>query len=81
MVFGGDLFFDWALHVGGKNTPGVGFDFPVRAEVWHFFGELEGIARVLAGGLQRLGGFGIERDVEVDAPLLCIAAILGIERG
>ena len=64
------LFGYRALHVLGKHAPGVGFDFEMPAGARISPVPRQSLRRVVAGGAQRRGGFGIERDVEMDPRLV-----------
>jgi len=74
-VFGGDLFFDGALHGCREDAPGVGFYFKMGADARIGGAESEDVFDLAAGGMEGRFGELIERDVKMDSPLLGIASI------
>jgi len=52
----------------GENSPGVGLDFEVRAGFGVFLEIGEGRFGMVEGGAEGREGFGVERDVKVNAP-------------
>ena len=76
MILCCDLFFDRALQSIGKNAPGVGFDFEMLAGVGISNTPLQGFLDVGVRRTKRVGGFGIEWDVEMHT---CLTEIAGLQ--
>ena len=67
LIFGADLVGEGLLEVIGEDSPGVGFDFEVGAGFRVIPEIRERGFGVVEGGGEGREGFGIERDVEMDA--------------
>ena len=69
-VFAGQLVHHIALfQVGGHDLPGVGLHLEMLAEAGIGFHGIEHADEMVGRGVETAPGFGVQRDVEMDAPL------------
>ena len=74
-VFAFELVFDGGgAEVAWEDFPCVGFHFEVLAERWVGCEDVEGGDEVIGGGVEVVLRWGVEGDVEVDAPFFDAAA-------
>ena len=74
-VFAFELVFDGGgAEVAWEDFPCIGFHFEVLAEGWVGCEDVEGGDEVIGGGVEVVLGWGVEGDVEVDAPFFDAAA-------
>lgn len=77
MILCGDLLLDRTLEGVGEDAPSIGFDFEMLAGVGMFYAPMQGFLDVGVSGTERVGGFGVERDVEMHTSLAEITELQG----